>query len=42
MFKPGLVFGFETFDIADHCRLESLEENLGPFDVFDLRGLMHS
>ena len=32
-----LVFVYETFDVADHCRLELLEDNLGPFDVLDLR-----
>ena len=33
-----LVFVYETMDVAaDHCRLELLEDNLGPFDVLDLR-----
>ena len=31
-----LVFVYETFDVAEHCRLELLEDNFGPFDVFDL------
>ena len=31
-----LVFVYEILDVADHCRLELFEDNVGPFDVFDL------